>query len=660
MNYEELELLVAKASQGDEEAFADLYDYTFERFFRIAVHTVKSPEDAADVVQESMIELHRRLPMLKNAKAFVTYTNRIVYGKCMDFLRAQKKWNRAFDIETSEEELRSNFIPDENLEEMELRDAVLEQVDKLSESLRLIVLLYYYEQLNTVEISVILGIKENTVRVRLSRARRILKKNLAEVERSHRGAGLLILLTWLFAKTLYGEKRLYQRTWENICAELALPEHMRKSRVSQTQGWVPALTAGGLRRPVAVLAASTLVIISLSASTQMRQQRLKASLEQHNGQKMEALAHSGSADQSEILVAPAPSGQVSYPPAPSQSAQHQVQEAAPDYLPLSPSQPAEETSSPEDERLISWRPEDGALDAADREQEFLLPLPFFSLAIEHLHHPFGAVLNTSMVLTDTGAVGNGLQAPLQVIGLEQLAAGASGTYLLYVRTAEPQVQGAWQRVVTVQIGAPPNNGSAQWSTGMQRTQQAALGALGYELSWASTLTLPLTQTGDAQAWQRVASAVEPLVYNRLGTPLPMEIALSCPNFDALVDAGSTGSYAVTVIAELVWEGVRHMERLPITIVVQDETPPTIHVTQPHLTVKKGEPPASLEALLALAGVSAYDTVYGQVAVHGELLGASFEQIDWSREGEYGIYLYATDQWGNEAERASLIFRVLEE
>lgn len=180
MDYKELELLVDRAVGGDDDAFAQLYERLFQHVYYVALKNVHIHEDALDIVQETMICLHKNLKSLQNSRAVVAYVNRMTYGKCMDLLRAKHKWQLAGEV--PEEEQEHQLIvedPERNLLEKELHTHVIQSIEGLSDNLRLIVFMYYFEELNSREIADILHIQQAAVRTRLTRAREQLKAKLA-------------------------------------------------------------------------------------------------------------------------------------------------------------------------------------------------------------------------------------------------------------------------------------------------------------------------------------------------------------------------------------------------------------------------------------------------------------------------------------------------
>lgn len=176
MEHREIANLAQQAAAGDQKSFAALYEALFDSFYYSAYKILKSPEDAADVVQDVMIELYRDLGKLNNYQSFVAYANRKIFGKSVDCLRRQQRWSFVEDLGLAEEqETGDDFIPEAYLASRERRARVLQAVDTLSDHLRVLVMMHYYQQMSIAEIAQTLDMTQGAVKTGLSRARAKLK-----------------------------------------------------------------------------------------------------------------------------------------------------------------------------------------------------------------------------------------------------------------------------------------------------------------------------------------------------------------------------------------------------------------------------------------------------------------------------------------------------
>src|SRR5918996_4718163 len=81
--------VLARARQGDGDAFRALVELHARQAFALAYRLTSDERDAEDVVQESFIRAHRRLGRFESRSNFGTWLHRIVVNCAMDALRAR-------------------------------------------------------------------------------------------------------------------------------------------------------------------------------------------------------------------------------------------------------------------------------------------------------------------------------------------------------------------------------------------------------------------------------------------------------------------------------------------------------------------------------------------------------------------------------------------
>ena len=137
--------------------------------YRLAIGLLGNPEDAADAAQEAILTAYQKLPSLRRRESFRPWLLRILTNECYAMLRRRKKL-------ISLEELPDLPAASGGEEHIQLWQAV----STLSQPLRSVVSLYYYDGFSGKEIGTILGISEANVKTRLSRARKQLRLLLEE------------------------------------------------------------------------------------------------------------------------------------------------------------------------------------------------------------------------------------------------------------------------------------------------------------------------------------------------------------------------------------------------------------------------------------------------------------------------------------------------
>ena len=126
---------------------------------------------AEDAVQETFIKIYRSLPSFKKESGEKAWIMKIAVNTCRDMRRS--KWFRYVDRRVTPDSL-----PDEQATIEETDDELTSAILNLSQKLREVVMLFYYQDMKLNEIAEILAIPVSTVASRLSRARKKLKDAL--------------------------------------------------------------------------------------------------------------------------------------------------------------------------------------------------------------------------------------------------------------------------------------------------------------------------------------------------------------------------------------------------------------------------------------------------------------------------------------------------
>lgn len=132
--------------------------------------------EAEDIFQETFLLYHTKQPQLEDDRARRSWLIRTALNLCREHRRSP--WRKL----RSDEELDEQSITDpaEALTEREL--SVRSALMGLREKYRLPMWLFYYENMPAALIAEVIGIKEGAVQMRLTRARRLLKKQLETEE----------------------------------------------------------------------------------------------------------------------------------------------------------------------------------------------------------------------------------------------------------------------------------------------------------------------------------------------------------------------------------------------------------------------------------------------------------------------------------------------
>ena len=142
---------------------------------RIATAYTRNFSAAEDIFQEVFIKVSRNINKFEKRSSEKTWIIRITIITCKDYLKSS--WNKkVIPIDVVESNNISNS--EDDLLKKETSSAIIQEILKLSEKYKEVILLYYYQDLSTSDISKILTIPEASVRTRLKRARDIIKDKL--------------------------------------------------------------------------------------------------------------------------------------------------------------------------------------------------------------------------------------------------------------------------------------------------------------------------------------------------------------------------------------------------------------------------------------------------------------------------------------------------
>lgn len=162
-----------------ESMRADSLRESIERYsnmvYRLAFSMMKNKYDADDIHQEVFVQYISHYPKLGNEDHKKAWLIRVTINMCKNWWKST--WQRKVCGMLEGHELATQ---DEAVLQWEQRYPVMEQVQKLPQKYRLIVHLFYYEEMSIKEIAEVLNLKESNVRARLTRARQKLKDVLKE------------------------------------------------------------------------------------------------------------------------------------------------------------------------------------------------------------------------------------------------------------------------------------------------------------------------------------------------------------------------------------------------------------------------------------------------------------------------------------------------
>ena len=181
------EVIIKRIKEGDIDAYGSIMRRYNQRLFRVARSFVSDDAAAMDIVQEAHIKAYTKLSDFKGPTGFPVWLATITRNEALMYLRKHKKEVFMPDDELeffqqaeSEDEPFSinNDLPDNLLENKQLQHLINKNIDKLPEKFRAVFVLRAIEQFSVKETASILDMKEETVKTRFFRAKRLLRDQI--------------------------------------------------------------------------------------------------------------------------------------------------------------------------------------------------------------------------------------------------------------------------------------------------------------------------------------------------------------------------------------------------------------------------------------------------------------------------------------------------
>lgn len=176
--------LILKAKAGDSGAYGQLVRKYQNKVLYLAFDLCSNYDDAKDVAQDTFVRAFEKIHQFQERSQFSTWLYRIAVNLSMDLHRKrQNRQHRSlqdheFDIDKKQMMTSDVETPLTLVEKNEQRVQIDRALNCLSPNQRTATVLKYFHQMNSREISGIMGCSEGTVRNHIFRALKNLKRQL--------------------------------------------------------------------------------------------------------------------------------------------------------------------------------------------------------------------------------------------------------------------------------------------------------------------------------------------------------------------------------------------------------------------------------------------------------------------------------------------------
>ena len=178
--------LLERARTRDESAIRALTQRYNQRLFRIARGILRHDGDAEDAVQDAYVKAFTQLDHFRGDSAFATWLTRIVMNEALGRLRARRD-TLTFSADR-EASLSAHILhfpdasrgrsPETTVAQHQLRELIERSIDALPDSFRLVFVARVVEGLSVEETATLFGLRPETVKTRVFRARARLRREL--------------------------------------------------------------------------------------------------------------------------------------------------------------------------------------------------------------------------------------------------------------------------------------------------------------------------------------------------------------------------------------------------------------------------------------------------------------------------------------------------
>ena len=174
------EIYIEQCKNGDNTGFFNLVNKYKGMIFSVILQRNIDRNNAEDLTQEVFIKAYNSIHKLKNPDKFASWLYGIAYHTSIDWIRKRKK-EKTIDIENVANLNICNDQQDDD-EQKERMKILHEELQKLPEAVKLILMFRYIDGFSYEKISSVLNLPVSTIETRLFRARQLLRAKMTKRE----------------------------------------------------------------------------------------------------------------------------------------------------------------------------------------------------------------------------------------------------------------------------------------------------------------------------------------------------------------------------------------------------------------------------------------------------------------------------------------------
>ena len=183
--------VVRQAQAGDDAAFRQIVEKHQSKVFSIIYGILRRRNDAEDIAQQVFAKIYFSLKNFDFRSSLSTWMYKITVNECYDYLRKKKVRKLVYESDLAEDDERSmentKLAVDSSApidRRAEDRDYLMQLLERVSEEERMLLIQKEVTGLTVEELARETGLNENTIKVKLFRARQKLVKYAAKLDRA--------------------------------------------------------------------------------------------------------------------------------------------------------------------------------------------------------------------------------------------------------------------------------------------------------------------------------------------------------------------------------------------------------------------------------------------------------------------------------------------
>jgi RNA polymerase sigma-70 factor (ECF subfamily) len=170
--------IVTRVLGGDKALFEILMRRHNQRIYRIVRGILNNDAEAEDVMQEAYVRSYQHLASFEGRSTFVTWLTRIAMHEAFARVQRLKRQTSLDDDVQTTAVANPENSPERNVANMELHNALESAISSLPPKYRSVIIMRDVEEMTTAEAASLMEISEESLKVRLHRARAMVRRAL--------------------------------------------------------------------------------------------------------------------------------------------------------------------------------------------------------------------------------------------------------------------------------------------------------------------------------------------------------------------------------------------------------------------------------------------------------------------------------------------------